>query len=281
MCKCVNKGTDHVMFAVSDETDEIQRYQSGRYICTSEAVWRILSFPIHERFPAVSHLEVHLPDEQRVYFQPDNVREQMERSTTLLVFFDLCQSDAFARTFLYNEVPSYFTYSRQRGWARRLRGQPVAGHPNVKQDSCIGRVYTVHPSCSERYHLRLLLHSVRGPISFNDLKTVRGELHPTFQSACRAIGLLEDEACWEETLRGAAVSESPRKLRDLFSVLVVFCNLSNPLDLWMRFRDSLFEGILTAAQQVDVNITYDNAPNLYDLCLKTCRRSLPVLVVCG
>ncbi|XP_013791064.1 uncharacterized protein LOC106474911 [Limulus polyphemus] len=90
ICKYVNKGTDHATFAVSDETDEIQRYQSGRYSCKFEVVWRILSFPIHERFPAVSHLEVHLPDEQRVYFQPDNVREQMERNTTLLAFFDLC-----------------------------------------------------------------------------------------------------------------------------------------------------------------------------------------------
>lgn len=61
----------------------------------------MLSYPIHERFPAVSHLEVHLPDEQRVYFQPDSVRNQMERSTTLLEFFTLCQSDAFTTTLLY------------------------------------------------------------------------------------------------------------------------------------------------------------------------------------
>lgn len=62
-------------------------YQSGRFKCISESVWLILSFPIHERFPAVSHSEVHFSDEQQVYFQPENVSEIMERSTTTLGIF--------------------------------------------------------------------------------------------------------------------------------------------------------------------------------------------------
>jgi hypothetical protein len=266
ICKYINKGSDQATFAMTN-TDEIQMYQSGRYICTSEAVWRILSFPIHERFPSVTHLEVHLPNEQRVYFQPDNVRERMEQGTALMAFFDLCQTDAFARTLLYNEVPSYYTYTRQRGWRRRLRGQTVPDHPDIRKDPCIGRVYTVHPNSGERYYLRLLLHSVRGPLSFDDLKTVDGELHATFQSACRALGLLEDDSCWEGTMREAAVTDSPSKLRDLFSVLLVFCNLSHPLELWTLFKDSLSEDFLRTAQQVNENVTFQNSPNLYDLCL--------------
>ncbi|XP_054285654.1 uncharacterized protein LOC129002107 [Macrosteles quadrilineatus] len=274
ICKYINKGSDQATFAVSNDTDEIKMYQSGRYICTSEAVWRILSFPIHERFTAVLHLEVHLPNEQRVYFQPGNVRERMDQSTTLLAFFNLCQTDAFSRTLLYNELPYYYTYSKQRGWSRRRRGQPVPGHPDVRQDPCIGRVYTVHPSCSERYHLRLLLHTVRGPTSFEDLKTVDGVLHPNFQSACRALGLLEDDACWEGTLAEAAVSDSPTKLRDLFSVLLVFCNVSNPLELWIRFRDSLSEDFLRSAHQVDINTTFENNPIIYDQCLASIQETI-------
>ena len=117
-----------------------------------------------------------------------------------MAFFYVCQSDNFARTLLYNKVPTYYAYSKQRGWSRRLRGQPVAGYPDVRQDSCIGRVNTGHPSCSERYYFRLLLHSVQGPSSFGELKVVDGVQHPTFQAACRARGLLEDDFCWEETL---------------------------------------------------------------------------------
>ena len=41
---------------VAAPLDEINQYQLGRYISSIEAVWRILSFPIHERHPTVVHL---------------------------------------------------------------------------------------------------------------------------------------------------------------------------------------------------------------------------------
>ena len=43
-------------------------------------VWRILSFPIHERSPGVVHLAVHLAvhlqNSQRVYFSESNVQQR-------------------------------------------------------------------------------------------------------------------------------------------------------------------------------------------------------------
>ncbi|GFV54536.1 ATP-dependent DNA helicase [Trichonephila clavipes] len=53
---------------VAAPLDEINQYHLGRYISSNEAVWRILSFPIHERHPTVVHLAVHLENGQRVYF---------------------------------------------------------------------------------------------------------------------------------------------------------------------------------------------------------------------
>ncbi|XP_044598675.1 uncharacterized protein LOC123274930, partial [Cotesia glomerata] len=64
ICKYMNKGSDQAAFTVGD-LDEVTKYEAGRYISTSEAVWRILSFPIHERFPPVMHLAVHLENGQR------------------------------------------------------------------------------------------------------------------------------------------------------------------------------------------------------------------------
>ncbi|GBP88777.1 Proton-coupled amino acid transporter-like protein CG1139 [Eumeta japonica] len=75
-CKYVNKGSDIAIFELGNVTaplDEINQYQLGRYISSNEAVWRILSFPIHERHPTVVHLAVHLENGQRVYFTADNV----------------------------------------------------------------------------------------------------------------------------------------------------------------------------------------------------------------
>ena len=80
------------------------RYQSGRYISTSEAVWHILSFHIHERFPPVK-------DGQRVYFDHNNVTERVEnpRNTKLMAYLKLRQEDIFAITLLYENTITCWT----------------------------------------------------------------------------------------------------------------------------------------------------------------------------
>jgi len=56
--------------------DEISYFQNARYISSSEAAWRILEYPIDERFPPVEQLAVHLENGQQVYFTEDTAREQ-------------------------------------------------------------------------------------------------------------------------------------------------------------------------------------------------------------
>ena len=79
-------------------------------------------------------------------------------------------------------------------------GQPVEGHNDIFYSPAFGRVYTVHPSKSELFHLRLLLHVVKGPTDFQNLKTVDGILHDSFRDACNALGLLEDDVQGQQTL---------------------------------------------------------------------------------
>ncbi|GFS60374.1 ATP-dependent DNA helicase [Trichonephila clavipes] len=69
--------------------DEVAQYQAGRYISSNEAVWRILSLPIHEQSPAVVHLAVHLENGERVYFTAKNVQQIALNppATTLNAFF--------------------------------------------------------------------------------------------------------------------------------------------------------------------------------------------------
>lgn len=61
------------------------------------------------------HLDVHLENGQRLYFDPDNVAERLEkaRQTTLLPF--LGSVDQFARSLTYDEVPSYITRTTSKG----------------------------------------------------------------------------------------------------------------------------------------------------------------------
>ncbi|XP_044597578.1 uncharacterized protein LOC123274153 [Cotesia glomerata] len=216
ICKYMNKGSDKATFGLKDENDEITRYQSGRYISTSEAVWRILSFPIHERFPPVVHLDVHLENGQRIYFNPVNLNNQIEnpRNTTLMAFFKLCQEDDFAKTLLYDEIPLYYIFDKQNKiFNKRKRGRKVDDYVDIYKENVIGRVYTIHPSNTECFYLRLLLHNIRGPVSFEALKTIDNIIHPTYQSACKALNLIEDDSHWDETLKEASLTDSPQKIR--------------------------------------------------------------------
>ncbi|GFU32382.1 uncharacterized protein LOC104236095 [Trichonephila clavipes] len=87
---------------VAAPLDEINQYQLGRYISSNEAVWRILSFPIHERHPTVIHLAVHLENGQRVCFTADNIRARalVPPATTLIAFYSLCQDDLLPKLLL-------------------------------------------------------------------------------------------------------------------------------------------------------------------------------------
>ena len=96
-------------------------------------------------------------------------------------------------------MPSYYIWNKNR-FDRRKRVTDVNGWPGSKKDHALGRVYTVHPNNTECYHLRMFLYQVRGPTSFELLRTVNGEVLPTFQSACRALGLLEDDQHWHNAL---------------------------------------------------------------------------------
>ncbi|GFX50911.1 ATP-dependent DNA helicase [Trichonephila clavipes] len=169
----------------TEDQDEVTRYDSGRYISNSEAVWRILCFPIHERFPPVIHLSVHLENGQRVYFTEDNTIHKIlnPQKTTLMAFFELCQGDNFAKTLLYCEVTAYYVWKNSKFY-RRKKGKAFSGYPEIKKDQVLGRVYIVHPGNTERYYLRLLLHKIPGPTSFTALKIVTGVVQPSFQTAC-------------------------------------------------------------------------------------------------
>ncbi|XP_025421174.1 uncharacterized protein LOC112691234 [Sipha flava] len=267
VCKYVNKGSDQASFALENEKDEIKTYESGRYISSSEAVGRILEFPIHERFPTVVHLAVHLENGQRVYFNEQNLHDKVNSppTTTLLSFFDLCKVDDFAKNLLYPEVPAYYVWDKKK-FQRRNRGVNVVGWPDIKREHALGRVYTVHPNNTECYHLRMLLHEIRGPISFVALKTVNGQVYPTFKSTCKALGLLEDDENLYAALEEAALCQSPHMIRDLFTIILVFCQVTDPLYLWDKFKEYLSEDFKIRLERQDSV----DAEHLADVALNKC-----------
>jgi len=54
-------------------------------------------------------------------------------------------------------------------------------------------MYSVSPTQIELFYLPLLLLTVKGATSFNDLRTVNGKFCQLFSAACLALGLIEDD----------------------------------------------------------------------------------------
>lgn len=102
----------------------------------------------------------------------------------------------------------------------------------------------------------------------NALKTVNGTLHPTFQSACRALGLLEDDAHWDRTLEDACISNTPRMPRELFATMLIFCQLADPVVLWNKHKPSLAEDIEHNVQrEYNGQNIHQLSVMIYNMCL--------------
>ena len=247
ICKYIHKGSDMAIVELeeTDKCDEIKRYQMARYISSNEAIWRILDFQIHQRYPAIIQLVIHLENGQRIYFTESNVRERINipPKTMLTSFFDLCGIDNFAKTLLYQDIPQYYTWQvGNRIWKRRLQGDRIS--EGIFKSSTIGRIYTVHPKNLECFYLRLLLTTVKGPVSFEDIRTVNGVICNTYKKACAMLDLLEDDEHWDNTLKEASISRSPRKIRELFAMMICHCEITDIPSLWLNNRECMSEDIL-------------------------------------
>ena len=80
-------------------------------------------------------------------------------------------------------------------------------------------MYSVSPRDREKYCLRVLLLHVPGATSYEHLRSYNGVTHDTFQAACIARGLLDDDQEWDRALSEAVSLLMPRQCRQLFATV--------------------------------------------------------------
>ena len=156
--------------------------------------------------------------------------------TTLTQFFYMNSLDneigREARSLTYQDFPHDFVRHKDtKTWTKCRRGY------------LLGRMYFVPPTGGERFYLRTLLTVATGPTSFTDLQTFEGVVYPTFQDACRARGLLEDDGEWRICLTEASQIQTGACLRQLFASMLLFCQISLPEALWMEFQDNICDDL--------------------------------------
>ncbi|XP_055960513.1 uncharacterized protein LOC130015063 [Mercurialis annua] len=249
--KYINKGPDRAKACIQTSTespstsnqnmtdpDEIKSYLDCRYISAVEACWRIFQFDMFYRDPAVERLPFHLENEQTVIFnENDSLPEVAERPSTvrtkLTEWMIANANNEDARELTYTDFPTKWVWNdKNRSWTRRKLG------------NCIGRIYFAHPSSGEKYYLRMLLNVVKGSKSFANIRTVNNVVHPTFKSACYALGLLDDDREWFDCLKEASNWATGDQIRRLFATILAHCEVSNPGELWKSNCEILADGIL-------------------------------------
>ncbi|KAL7289494.1 hypothetical protein TKK_0016681 [Trichogramma kaykai] len=122
--------------------------------------------------------------------------------------------------------------------------------------NCFGRMYSVSPTQTELFHSRILLMRVKGATSFDHLKTVNGVVHESLTSTCLALGLIENNEEWSNSMREAAVFMMPKQLRNLYVRILIHCNPLDPLKLWNDYKNMMSEDF---ARHYNQNYSYVKA----------------------
>ncbi|CAF2141007.1 unnamed protein product [Rotaria magnacalcarata] len=164
-------------------------------------------------------------------------------------------------------VKKHDSWAFRKVFKRRVQGTIVPGYPNIRATNALGRVYTGLPNNFECFFLQLLLHTIRGPTSFEALGTVNGRICATFREACQLIDLLEDDAQWDATITEAATIQSPARLRNLFVIILLACGPSNPEKLWESYKEGLTEDILIQARRENPGLVLNYTPDMFNQTL--------------
>jgi hypothetical protein len=220
-----------------------------------------LGLSLQGKSHSVERLPVHIEGGQTVNFEEGATREEMQlllenaAFTKLTAFFHLCELDSRARELLYHELPEFYCW-KNGSWNRRRNAYKV-----------IGRMYSVSPSQGERFYLRLLLCNVRGPRSYQDIRTYQGVTHDSFKDCAIARGLLEDDTEWVNCLQEAADVSSASQLRHLFSTILAHCQPANIATLYQQFYGSLSEDFVYAHPEWSADQLKNSTCSAISTCL--------------
>ncbi|XP_018460165.2 uncharacterized protein LOC108831095 [Raphanus sativus] len=102
----------------------------------------------------------------------------------------------------------------------------------------------------DRYFLRILINKIKGPRSYDELKTYNNVKYPDFKSACHARGYLDNDVEWHETMTEGVRWATPNQLHEMFVTFLTNCFVTSPKHLWEHSWKSMSEDILHKRQRI-------------------------------
>ncbi|XP_027357259.1 uncharacterized protein LOC113866646 [Abrus precatorius] len=264
ICKKVGYPDLFITFTCNSGWAEITRFLAARglkaedrsniscrlYLSSSEVVWRILAFDIHERWLAVQRLNFHLPNHQVVFFRDDEgiddiFNKNKDKDTMFIAWMEANKVYPEVKELTYAEFPNKFIFYRENcKWQPRKKG------------FLIGRLHYIPPRTGELYYLCLLLTMQRGCCDYESIRTVNGVILNNFQEACYSLGLLCDDKEFVDGIKEANEFCLGHELRKLF-VTLLMCNIMvKPDYVWEKIGTMLSDDILYQQRKKNRNLVW-------------------------
>ena len=112
--------------------NEVKLYLDARFVSAHEGGWHLFMFVMHAEVPNVVHLQIHLPGQQYVTWNPNNqpniqqVVDQAEDKDSNLTAYFKANADANngdAHQLLYHEFSQKFVWvAKTKRWKSRQKG---------------------------------------------------------------------------------------------------------------------------------------------------------------
>ena len=217
--------------------DEVKTYINCRYVSAPESMWRLYEYKMHHRSHAVTRLPIHFDNAIEVVFD-EGMEEVPERepetlNTMLNAFFLLNRDPANnSRHLYYRDIPEHFVYnSRQRRWNTRQR----------RGDKMVGRIRDVNANNVELFAMRLLLLNVKGPQSYEHLRTINGVVYETFKQAAQQLNLIRDDAVFYSAFDDLGPLQMSPQIRQMFAILLQTYTITSAMTFWTRYRHMMID----------------------------------------
>ncbi|KAJ8872567.1 hypothetical protein PR048_026173 [Dryococelus australis] len=226
---------------------EIVRDEVTSYLdCVSshKACWRLLSFKMADKISLsfdwpftwktdnlFSSRTMMWQGTRKVHTPHCILPLQLSAQIASPLWHQCCASIPCPLVITYVEFPQHLCWMEKHyTWKAREKGV----------FNTISQIHNVSPQANEELLcLRLLLHNVRGPISFEDLRTVHHTIHPTYKLACLDLLLLDRDDIYQVTMYEAA--RWSVCLRVLFPHILFHCNITDPLAMYNNLKPYLLD----------------------------------------
>ncbi|GJV60129.1 DNA helicase [Tanacetum coccineum] len=230
ICRVHGNPSFFITFTCNVKWPEITEYMADFPLLTTtdraDIVDRVFEMKVQQfvRYLRDSY-HVGQDSKQRVVFRDkdkldDVIVNTHLKKSTLTEWLQYNEQNIDGRHLTYLNFPNEFVWNSNGKYSSRRR---------QRHKSSIGRLIYVHPATGDLFYQRMLLCHQKGCRSFPEIHKVNGIVYPTCRAACQALGLLEDDQEWENTMKEAACTATPAELRTLFAHILTFCQVTDPV----------------------------------------------------